>query len=234
MNKNQKYLIRVENLTKNYQNKKILGPLDFTVKKGEKVAIIGANGSGKSTLCEIMANLKNPTRGRVKYGFSPQKLGNLLSINFQEQNYPSTLIVQDLVDFYHSVYKTNQKRRELWKTFNITPLLSRKIVKLSGGQKQRLNLYLSLFYHPQIFIGDEITTGLDIQTKIEVINFLQKQTSERSMTLILVSHHWDEITSLCSRVILLNKGALIDDTTPQKIEKKYNSLLEYYQAKISL
>jgi ABC-2 type transport system ATP-binding protein len=116
----------------------------------------------------------------------------------------------------------------------ISPLLKEKITKLSGGQKQRLNLYLSLFHQPQIFIGDEITTGLDIQTKIEVINFLKKQASEREMTLILVSHHWDEIISLCSRVILLNKGSLIDDTTPQKIEKKYNSLLNYYQAKINL
>jgi ABC-2 type transport system ATP-binding protein len=68
-------------------------------------------------------------------------------------------------------------------------LLSKKIITLSGGQKQRLNLYLSLFYQPEIFIGDEITTGLDIQTKIEVINFLKKQASERAMTLILVSHH---------------------------------------------
>ncbi|MCE8169343.1 MAG: ABC transporter ATP-binding protein [Candidatus Moeniiplasma glomeromycotorum] len=229
----QKYLIKAEGLTKNYQNKKVLGPINFAIKKGEKIAIIGANGSGKTTLCEIIANLKNPTGGKVKYGFSPRQLGNLLSINFQEQNYPSTLIVQDLIDFYHSVYKTKPKHSELWKTFTISPLLNKKIVKLSGGQKQRLNLYLSLFYQPEIFIGDEITTGLDIQTKIEVINFLQKQTSERNMTLILVSHHWDEIISLCSRVILINKGSLIDDTTPKNIEKKYNSLLDYYQAKIN-
>src|SRR5579864_8325429 len=100
---NQRYLIKVENLTKHYQNKKVLGPLNFTIKKGEKIAIIGANGSGKTTLCEIIANLKNPTRGQVKYNFPSQQLGNLLSINFQEQNYPSTLIVQDLIDFYHAV-----------------------------------------------------------------------------------------------------------------------------------
>jgi ABC-2 type transport system ATP-binding protein len=67
--------------------------------------------------------------------------------------------------------------------------LKKKIVALSGGQKQKLNLYLELFYRPEIFIGDEITTGLDIQTKIEVINFLKKQASQRNMTLILVSHH---------------------------------------------
>ena len=230
----KKYLIKVENLTKNYQKKKVLGPVNFTIKKGEKIAIIGANGSGKTTLCEIIANLKNPTYGRVKYGFSSSKLGNLLSINFQEQNYPQALIVRDLTDFYHEVYQTNRKQSELWKTFNISPLLSKKIITLSGGQKQRLNLYLSLFYQPEIFIGDEITTGLDIQTKIEVIDFLKKQASKRDMTLILVSHHWDEITSLCSRVILLNKGSLIDDTTPQKIEKKYNSLLNYYQVKTNL
>src|SRR2546421_6352755 len=96
----KKYIIKVENLTKNYQKKKVLGPINFSIKKGEKIAIIGANGSGKTTLCEIIANLRNPTNGRVKYGFSPAKLGNLLSINFQEQNYPQALIVQDLTNFY--------------------------------------------------------------------------------------------------------------------------------------
>ncbi|CAG8730098.1 10666_t:CDS:2 [Ambispora leptoticha] len=109
----QNYIIKVENLTKHYQNKKVLGPINFNIKKGEKVAIIGANGSGKTTLCEIIANLKNPTHGKIKYGFPSQKLGNWLSINFQEQNYPSTLIVQDLINFYHEVYKSNQKQSEL-------------------------------------------------------------------------------------------------------------------------
>ncbi|KLL02529.1 MAG: ABC transporter, ATP binding protein [Mycoplasmataceae bacterium RC_NB112A] len=233
------YLIKVENLTKHFQKQKALGPLNLTIQKGEKIAIIGSNGSGKTTLCEIIADLKSPTRGKVRYGFPHSKLTELLSINFQEQKYPDHLIARDLTDFYHAVYqkvmhqKGNEKQRKLlWKTFAIDPLLDKKITSLSGGEKQRLNLYLSLFYQPEIFIGDEITTGLDIQTKIEVINFLQKQTAERNMTLILVSHHWDEIISLCSRVILINQGALIDDTTPQKIEKKYNSLLKYYQAKV--
>jgi ABC-2 type transport system ATP-binding protein len=109
----KKYIIKVENLTKNYQKKQVLGPINFTIEKGEKLAIIGANGSGKTTLCEIMANIKNPTHGKIKYAFSQKKLVELLSINFQEQNYPSTLIVQDLTDFYHAVYKLNKKQSEL-------------------------------------------------------------------------------------------------------------------------
>jgi ABC-2 type transport system ATP-binding protein len=140
--------------------------------------------------------LKSPTRGQVKYGFPYSKLTELLSINFQEQKYPEHLIVRDLTDFYHVVYQKivkqkgcEEEKKILWKTFIISPLLEKKITSLSGGEKQRLNLYLSLFHQPQIFIGDEITTGLDIQTKIEVINFLKKQTEERNMTLILVSHH---------------------------------------------
>ena len=107
------YLIKIENLTKNYQNKKVLGPVNLKIERGEKIAIIGANGSGKTTLCEIMANIKNPTQGKIKYAFPPQKLVELLSINFQEQSYPSTLIVQDLTDFYHAVYKSNKKQSKL-------------------------------------------------------------------------------------------------------------------------
>ena len=107
------YIIKVENLTKNYQRKKVLGPVNFTIKKGERIAIIGANGSGKTTLCEIIANLRNPTRGQVKYGFPSSRLGNLLGINFQEQNYPQALISRDLVDFYHEVYRRSGRQSEL-------------------------------------------------------------------------------------------------------------------------
>ena len=107
------YIIKFENITKNYQNKKVLGPINLKIRKGEKIAIIGANGSGKTTLCEMMANIKSPTRGKIKYAFPQRKLVKLLSINFQEQNYPSTLIVQDLTDFYHAVYKHNKKKSEL-------------------------------------------------------------------------------------------------------------------------
>ena len=158
------YIIKVEKITKEYQNKKILGPLTLNIKKGDKIAIIGANGSGKSTLCEMIANLRPSTAGTIKYAFPQENLSQMLSINFQEQNYPSTLIARDLTDFYHNIYKLSKTQHELWKTFQISLLLPKKITSLSGGQKQRLNLYLSLFYQPKIFIGDEITTGLDIQT----------------------------------------------------------------------
>jgi ABC-2 type transport system ATP-binding protein len=227
------YIIKVEKITKEYQNKKILGPLTLNIKKGDKIAIIGANGSGKSTLCEMIANLRSPNSGTIKYAFPQENLSQMLSINFQEQNYPSTLIARDLTDFYHNIYKLSKTQHKLWKIFRISLLLPKKITSLSGGQKQRLNLYLSLFYQPKIFIGDEITTGLDIQTQIEVINFLKKQTSEQQMTLILVTHNWDEIISLCSRVILLHQGLIIDDTTPEKILQKHNSLIDYYHAKIN-
>jgi len=227
------YIIKIEKITKEYQNKKCLGPLNLNVKKGDKIAIIGANGSGKSTLCEIIANLRVPTTGNIKYAFPQENLSRMLSISFQEQNYPTTLIVRDLTDFYHNIYKLSKTQHELWKNFRISLLLPKKVSKLSGGEKQRLNLYLCLFHQPQIFIGDEITTGLDVKTKIEVINFLKKQISEKEMTLILVTHDWDEIAHLCSRVILINRGLLIDDTTPTQIKKQYRgSLFDYYQDKL--
>src|SRR3954452_13381236 len=113
------YLIKIANLTKHYQHRKVLGPLNLTIQKGERIAIIGANGSGKTTLCEIMANLKKSTQGQVKYGFAQSKLTELLSINFQEQKYPDHLIARDLTDFYHTVYqkimnqRANEKLRKL-------------------------------------------------------------------------------------------------------------------------
>ena len=107
------YIIKIENITKSYQKKQVLGPINLKIKKGERIAIIGANGSGKTTLCEIIANLRDSTHGQVKYGFPSSRLGNLLGINFQEQNYPQALISRDLVNFYHEVYRTNGRKSEL-------------------------------------------------------------------------------------------------------------------------
>src|SRR4051812_36555454 len=110
---NPDYIIKVEKITKKYQSKNFLGPLTLNIKKGDKIAIVGANGSGKSTLCEMIANLRNPTTGTIKYAFPQKDLSQMLSINFQERNYPSTLISRDLTDFYHTIYKLSKAQHEL-------------------------------------------------------------------------------------------------------------------------
>jgi len=227
-------VITIENITKVYRGKKVLGPINLAIESGSAVAIFGANGAGKTTLCEIISNTKDATSGKVKYSFDKKDIPYLLGINFQDQVYPNFVTVKELISFYHRIYLNKIKLATfdaMLEKFQLVPLYKRKVNSLSGGQRQRVNLFLSLFHEPKIYIGDEITTGLDVKTRIDVINFLKEQINLNNITLILVSHNLDEIQALCQRIIFLKDGIIIDDTTVSAVTKNYGSLLTYYLEK---
>ncbi len=230
-------VIKVKNITKSYNSNVVLGPINLEIESGSSVAIFGANGAGKTTLCEIISNTKNATSGEVEYNFNKKDIPYLVGINFQDQVYPNFITVKELINFYHKIYLNKIKTEifdDMLHKFQLAELYKRKVNSLSGGQRQRVNLFLSLFHQPKIYIGDEISTGLDVKTRIDVINFLQEQVSLNNITLILVSHNLDEIQALCKRIIFLKDGQIIDDTTVADVTKKYGSLLKYYLEKTQL
>lgn len=227
-------IIKLKNVVKRYKKKIVLGPINLTIDSSSAIAVFGDNGAGKTTLCEIISNSKSVSSGSIKYSFAYNEIPYLMGLNFQDQKYPSSLTVKEIITFYYRLYKkqiNNDEFKKMLKKFSIKPLFKNKIEHLSGGQRQRVNLCLALFHKPRIFIGDEISTGLDIKTKVEVINFLKDQMKVNKITLILVSHNWEEIQLLCKRVIFLRQGKIIDDTTVSAITKKYGSLLNYYLTK---
>jgi ABC-2 type transport system ATP-binding protein len=226
-------MIQLKNIIKKYNNKIVLGPINLNIILGEKIAIVGANGSGKSTLCEIIAGSKKSTSGSINYQIDRTSLYKKLSISFQDQHYPRMAKVKDFLNFYKSVYEKDinqEKFQILEKKLKIEQLKNYFIYKLSGGEKQRFCLFISLCYEPTFFIGDEITNNLDVETSLDIINFLKEEIEKNKMTLCLVSHNWEEIKNLCKRIIFLKKGKIIDDTNIETIKNKYNSsLLEYFQ-----
>lgn len=230
-------VIKVKNIIKSYNSNVVLGPINLEIESGSSVAIFGANGAGKTTLCEIISNTKNASSGEVEYNFNKKDIPYLVGINFQDQVYPNFITVKELINFYHKIYLDKIKTEifdDMLHKFQLEDLYKRKVNSLSGGQRQRVNLFLSLFHQPKIYIGDEISTGLDVKTRIDVINFLQEQVSLNNITLILVSHNLDEIQALCKRIIFLKDGQIIDDTTVADVTKKYGSLLKYYLEKTQL
>ena len=227
-------VIKVKNITKSYNGNVVLGPINLEIESGSSIAIFGANGAGKTTLCEIISNTKNQSLGEVEYNFNKKDIPYVMGINFQDQVYPNFITVKELINFYHKIY-LDKIKTEIFNImldkFQLKELYKRKVNSLSGGQRQRVNLFLSLFHQPKIYIGDEISTGLDVKTRIDIINFLQEQISLNNITLILVSHNLDEIQALCKRIIFLKNGQIIDDTTVVEVTKKYGSLLKYYLEK---
>ncbi|WP_322740601.1 ATP-binding cassette domain-containing protein [Mycoplasma mycoides] len=142
--------------------------------------------------------------------------------------------VKELIDFYKILYKNIIDKTyfdQMINKFKLKELFKQKISSLSGGQRQRVNLFVSLFNKPEIYIGDEITTGLDVKAQLEIIDLLKKEIKDKEMTLILVSHNLDEIKQLCDRIVFLDKGKIIDDAPIEKILNQYGTLLEYYLSK---
>src|ERR1700761_7016897 len=128
-------LIKVENLTKEYNGKVVLGPISLEIAKGSSVAIFGANGAGKTTLCEIISNTKNATTGKVEYDFPKDQIPYVLGINFQDQVYPTFIKVKELLDFYQGIYheKVSPERfNEMINKFQLEELFKRKVNSLSG------------------------------------------------------------------------------------------------------
>lgn len=229
-------LIEIKNVTKKYGNKVVLGPINLKIEKGTSVAIFGANGAGKSTLCEIIANTKKQSSGEVEYGFEKSQIPYKIGINFQSQVYPNFINVKELINFYKTLY-TGILDKEYFEImidkFKLKELYKQKVNTLSGGQRQRVNLFVSLFNKSDIYIGDEITTGLDIESQLEMINLLKQEIKDKGMTLILVSHNLNEIKELCERIIFIDKGLIIEDTQIDKILENHKTLLDYYLVKIS-
>ncbi|PZV99952.1 ABC transporter ATP-binding protein [Metamycoplasma auris] len=229
-------LIEIKNVTKKYGNKLVLGPINLRIEKGSSVAIFGANGAGKSTLVEIIASTKKQTTGEVNYEFAKSKIPYKIGISFQSQIYPNFINVKELIKFYQTLYKgilDDAYFNKMIEIFNLKELYKQRINTLSGGQRQRLNLFFSLFNNPEIYIGDEITTGLDVENQLEIINLLKQEIKNKGLTLILVSHNLNEIKELCERVIFLDHGEIIDDTSVQDILKQNKTLLDYYLKKIN-
>lgn len=101
---------------------------------------------------------------------------------------------------------------------------SRSSRSLSGGQRQKLNILLSILHNPELVILDEISTGLDLSAREEIIEFTKKVLKTNNITAILISHHMEEIEALCDKVVVLNKGKIVEILTFSQIEAKYGSL----------
>jgi ABC-2 type transport system ATP-binding protein len=224
-------ILKVNNITKEFSGFKALQNISFQIEKGERIGLIGGNGAGKTTLSEIIAGIDIPTKGNIEYGFDftishKENIG----MQFQQSEYPSGLTVKDIVLFARNLRKLDISSKELLKflkIFQMEDFYNRKVRSLSGGQKQKLNILLSLIHNPKLVILDELSTGLDISARDEIILFTNKLLKEKNISSILISHHMDEIKRLCNKVIILVKGKVKEIKLIKDIEKEYGSLDNY-------
>ena len=207
----------------------ILKDINFEIKQGEFISIIGSNGCGKSTLLKLLCGLERQTQGEVRVNF----LSNDLSDNLYEirknvgmvfQN-PDDQIITSTVEEEIAFGMENlcippqemhYRIKESLEAVGMIELKDKAISCLSGGQKQRLNIASILAMKPKIFILDEPTSMIDSQSRNKIMNFLLEINRTNKITIILVTHFAEEVL-LSDRVILMDNGKIKSDTSPISI-----------------
>lgn len=206
-------MIVVSKLSKSYGEKKAVEDLDFVVRKGNVLGLLGANGAGKSTSIECVLGTKEKDCGTVRLlGRDPlsqrKELFQRIGVQFQESNYQREIKVKELCEETSCLYKKPHSYDDLLKKFGIWEKKEAMVKNLSGGERQRLFIVLALIPDPEIIFMDELTTGLDAKARRDVWKLLL-DLKEQGMTMVLTSHFMDEVEVLCDEIIILKKGKTV-------------------------
>ncbi len=208
--------------------------VSFTVEKGEIVAFIGPNGAGKSTTIKMLTGIIQPTSGKIQVaGYDPsrdrKKLAYKIGCMFgQKSQLYMHLTVRDSYKLLCSIYDLNNKQaeekiEEIANLFKIQDLLDRVVRKLSLGQRMICEIAGSILHDPEIIFLDEPTIGLDIFAKTRIREIIKKMNEEKGTTIFLTSHDIGDVEALCNRIIIINNGTIVTDSTIDELKSKYLS-----------
>lgn len=215
--------IQIEGLTLRTKNKVILDSVDLEISEGDSVAILGPNGAGKTTLLNVMLNLQRFKIGKVRNDFlnlPAYKVG----VHIQESKLNGLMKVREILD----LFLFDGENEKLIKKYELQDKLNQKIATLSGGEKQKLLLVLTFQNSPEIICIDEVTTGLDVQSRKSIIDFIKKEIKYSNKTLIMVTHYLEEAEELCDKFLFLNNGKIVEFGRKEELFKKYNIAKNIY------
>lgn len=220
--------------TKKKTEVKAVEDVFFTVEKGEIVAFIGPNGAGKSTTIKMLTGIIQPTEGKIEVaGFNPSKDRKKLAYKIgcmfgQKSQLYMHLTVRDSYKLLCSIYDLDNKQaeekiEEIANLFKIHDLLDRVVRKLSLGQRMICEIAGSILHDPEIIFLDEPTIGLDIFAKARIREIIKKMNEEKGTTIFLTSHDIGDVEALCNRIIIINNGTIVTDSTIDELKSKYLS-----------
>ena len=213
---------------------KAVEDVSFSVEKGEIVAFIGPNGAGKSTTIKMLTGIIQPTEGKIEVaGFNPSKDRKKLAYKIgcmfgQKSQLYMHLTVRDSYKLLCSIYDLDSKQaeekiEEIANLFKIHDLLDRVVRKLSLGQRMICEIAGSILHNPEIIFLDEPTIGLDIFAKARIREIIKKMNEEKGTTIFLTSHDIGDVEALCNRIIIINNGTIVTDSTIDELKSKYLS-----------
>ncbi len=221
--------IRVEALTKRYDDTVAVDNISFTVAAGGTLGLLGGNGAGKTTTIAMLLGLLIPTSGVIHvlgHDMARDRFAALARMNFSSPYValPARLSVRENLRVYGHLYNVKQLGAhiaELARELDLTSFLDRPAGLLSAGQKTRVALAKSLINRPDVLLLDEPTASLDPDTGDMVRSWLERYRTESGCTLLLASHNMAEVERLCSDVVVLKRGRIVDQGAPDALLSRY-------------
>ena len=221
--------LEIIELSKTYRNKDAVKNISFKINKNEIIGILGPNGCGKTTTIGMILGLLKPTKGKVLINgleIENKRVDLLNTLNFISPyiELPKKLTVKQNLEVYGRLYDVKNLRSKI--DFLVEELRLNEIIfkitgELSSGQKNRVSLAKSIINEPIVLLLDEPTASLDPETGDFIRSFLENYQKDRQASILLASHNMAEVERLCSSVLMMNKGKIIDQGDPKKLIKKH-------------
>ena len=221
--------LEVIELSKFYDVKQAVKNISFKVDKNEIIGILGPNGCGKTTTIGMILGLLKPTNGKVLINgleIEKHRVKLLTNLNFISPyiELPKRLTVRQNLEVYGRLYnvkKLKDKIDYLCEKLRLDKIISKITGELSSGQKNRVSLAKSIINNPTVLLLDEPTASLDPETGDYVRGFLEEYQRENKASILLASHNMSEVERLCSSVLMMNGGTIIDKGPPKELIKKH-------------
>lgn len=224
--------LQIINLTKKFGDQTALNNVNIDINKNEIIGLLGPNGAGKSTLMKSIVGALKIDHGQIFFNgkdIHEDEITTKKNMGFLPENNPlyNEMYVKEYLNFVADLHRISKERiEEVIELVGIMPEKSKKIGELSKGYKQRVGLAQAILHSPDLLILDEPTNGLDPNQIIEIRNVIKEIGKEK--TVILSTHIMQEVEALCSRVILIHEGNIIQDANIEDFKGKYANLEEAF------
>ena len=221
--------IEIKNIRKLYGSKVAVKDISFSVQENEIIGLLGPNGCGKTTTIGMILGLLKPTNGEIKINgmkIEKNRIEILKNINFISPyiELPKKLTVKQNLVVYGKLYDVenlNRRIEYLTNELKLGNLLSRITGELSSGQKNRIALAKALINNPKVLLLDEPTASLDPEIGDYVRTFLENYIKDNNVSILLASHNMNEVTRLCSSILMMKDGEIIDYGKPNDLIIKH-------------
>ena len=221
--------LKIVELSKDYDDKNAVKNISFNLNQNEIIGILGPNGCGKTTTIGMILGLLKPTAGKVLINgieIENKRVELLENLNFISPyiELPKKLTVKQNLEVYGRLYDVKNLKKKieyLSEKLRLSEIINKITGELSSGQKNRVSLAKSIINDPIILLLDEPTASLDPETGDFVRTFLENYQKEKKTSILLASHNMSEVERLCSSVLMMNNGKIIDKGNPNELIKKH-------------